>query len=172
MDNLTPEQRRYTMFQVKSSNTKPEMFVRSLLHRLGYRFRLHRDDLPGKPDIVLPKYKSVIFVHGCFWHRHENCKHATMPKSNVEYWEKKFARNVARDKWAKAELELQGWRVVVVWECELREVESLVDRLERTLRDAVSMSEPFAYRKVAETMAPYGSKKSKNDDDSESKTLS
>lgn len=161
MDNLTPEQRRYTMFQVKSGDTKPEIFVRSLLHRLGFRFRLHRADLPGKPDIVLPKYKSVVFVHGCFWHRHANCKHATMPKTNVEYWEKKFARNVARDKRVQQELRELGWRVIIVWECELREAPALAEKLASRLK-GMDAKQTFEYRKAAEVRAPYGKEKIRN----------
>ena len=107
------------MSRIRSKNTKPEMHVRSALHRAGYRFRLHVKDLPGKPDIVLPKYKTVIFVHGCFWHRHKGCSRATMPSSNQEYWKQKFKQNVERDKREQAELKKLGWNVIVVWECEV-----------------------------------------------------
>ena len=119
MDHLTPTRRRWNMSRIKSKNTTPEMRVRSMLHRAGYRFRLHVEHLPGKPDIVLPKYKTVIFVHGCFWHRHEGCSRATMPSTNQEYWKKKFKSNVERDKREQAELKKAGWRVIVVWECEI-----------------------------------------------------
>ena len=120
MDRLTPEQRRKTMQAVKGKNTSPEVLVRQYLHRQGYRFRLHRKDLPGKPDIVLPKYKTVIFINGCFWHRHQGCKHATMPASNIDYWEKKFKRTQERDKSQYRQLEELGWKVYIVWECEVK----------------------------------------------------
>jgi len=107
------------MSRIRSANTSPEVALRRALHALGLRFRLHRKDLPGKPDIVLPRYKAVVFVHGCFWHRHAGCKVASTPKSNVEFWVEKFDRNVARDERSKEALEGQGWRVIVVWECEL-----------------------------------------------------
>ncbi len=108
------------MSGIRSKNTRPEMIVRSWLHRNGYRFRLHRKDLPGKPDVVLPKYKTVIFVHGCFWHRHEGCKKATTPKNNKEFWEKKFSENMERDKVCYLKLKDLGWKVVVIWECETK----------------------------------------------------
>jgi DNA mismatch endonuclease (patch repair protein) len=104
-----------------------------MLHQMGYRFRLHRKDLPGKPDIVLPKYETVIFVHGCFWHRHPNCRFAYIPKSRVEFWTKKFARNVERHAEVETELTASGWRVVVVWECETKSAESLYEVLTKGL---------------------------------------
>lgn len=121
------------MARVRSSDTRPERRVRSLLHRLGYRFRLHRRDLPGTPDIVLPKHETVVFVHGCFWHRHPGCKRATTPKKNREAWERKFARNVKRDRRAHDKLTALGWKVVTVWECELRDEEALAERLRSAL---------------------------------------
>ena len=129
MDSVSPEKRSWVMAQVKGRNTRPEKAVRSLLHRMGYRFRLQRADLPGKPDIVLPKYRTVIFVHGCFWHRHTDCKRATMPATNIDYWTRKFERNVTRDEQNKAALESDGWRVLVVWECELKNLATLQARL-------------------------------------------
>lgn len=129
MDKVSPEKRSWTMAQVKGRDTSPEKAVRSLLHRMGYRFRLQRKDLPGKPDIILPRRRTVIFVHGCFWHRHPGCKRATMPATNVEYWTRKFARNMARDVRNKAILESGGWRVLMVWECELRDLAALQARL-------------------------------------------
>ena len=117
------------MSRIRSSNTKPEMAVRSLLHCAGYRFRLHRKDLPGKPDIVLPKYITVVFVHGCFWHRHEKCKYAYTPKSRIEFWEEKFKNNIERDKKNRKELESLGWKVIIVWECELSDSESVQKKL-------------------------------------------
>ena len=114
------EQRSKNMSAIKSKNTKPEIAVRKLLHSMGYRFRLHRKDLPGSPDIVLPKYKTVIFVHGCFWHRHENCKYASTPKTRKEFWEKKFRENINRDNLNQANLALKGWKIIIVWECQLK----------------------------------------------------
>ena len=114
------EQRSRNMSAIKSKNTKPEIAVRKLLHSMGYRFRLHRKDLPGSPDIVLPKYKTVIFVHGCFWHRHENCKYASTPKTRREFWEKKFRENINRDNLNQANLALKGWKIIIIWECQLK----------------------------------------------------
>lgn len=124
------------MRQVKGRDTSPEKIVRSLLHRMGYRFRLQRDDLPGKPDIVLPRFKTVVFVNGCFWHRHSGCKRATTPATNVDYWQTKFARNGARDARNQAELEKMGWRVVIVWECELKDKTTLEKRLDDYLKSS------------------------------------
>jgi len=107
------------MSAIKSKNTKPEIAVRKMLHALGYRFRLHRKDLPGSPDIVLPKYKTVIFVHGCFWHRHENCKYATSPKTREEFWENKFNANIKRDLEVQKEIKNIGWKSIILWECEI-----------------------------------------------------
>lgn len=119
-DHLSRERRSWNMSRIRSKNTKPEVIVRSLLHRMGYRFRICVKDLPGKPDIVLPKYKTVIFVHGCFWHRHEGCKRCTTPSSNKKYWLEKFQKNKARDLRVVNELEEKGWRVIVIWECEIK----------------------------------------------------
>lgn len=119
MDIFSPQKRSWNMSRIKSKDTAPEMRVRSALHRAGYRFRLHVKDLPGKPDIVLPKYKTVIFVHGCFWHRHKGCSKATTPSTNQEFWKKKFQQNVGRDKRNQAKLKKLGWKVVVVWECNI-----------------------------------------------------
>jgi len=119
VDFLSPSERSERMSRIRSSNTAPEVALRRALHALGFRFRLHRKDLPGKPDVVLPRYKTVIFVHGCFWHRHSGCKVATTPKSNTDFWVEKFDRNVARDTRTREQLEGLGWRVIVVWECEL-----------------------------------------------------
>ena len=121
-DMFSPEKRSEIMAKVHSANTTPEIRVRKLLHSMGYRFRLHRRDLPGNPDIVLPKYKTVIFVHGCFWHGCPTCRHARIrPVINAEYWEKKLNRTLERDKNNVVALEQLGWRVVVIWECETRE---------------------------------------------------
>ena len=106
------------MSRIRSKHTKPERIVRSLLHHMGYRFRFHRVDLPGCPDIVMPKYKTVIFVHGCFWHQHKGCREGVVPKTRRRYWRPKLRRNVTRDKEHAVALRKLGWRVVVVWECD------------------------------------------------------
>lgn len=117
------------MAQIKSKNTAPEMTVRSMLHSLGFRFRLHRMDLPGSPDIVLPRHKSVIFVHGCFWHRHPGCRYAYMPKSRKTFWTTKFLSNTERDNRHNEDLALRGWRVLVIWECELSDPAGIQEKL-------------------------------------------
>ena len=124
------EQRSRNMSAIKSKNTKPEIFVRKLLHSMGYRFRLHKKDLPGSPDIVLPKYKTVIFVHGCFWHRHQNCKYASNPKTRIEFWEKKFKENIERDKKTQEKLKNLGWKTKIVWECEIKKQDKLIKKIE------------------------------------------
>ena len=126
MDLLTKEHRSWNMSRVRSKNTKPEMIVRSFLHRNGFRFRLHAKKLPGHPDIVLPKYKTVIEVRGCFWHRHPGCRKATIPTSNCTFWQDKLQQNVARDAKNDSALEVLGWHVIVVWECQLRKKETLL----------------------------------------------
>jgi DNA mismatch endonuclease (patch repair protein) len=118
-DSLTPEARSENMRRIRSKDTKPELQVRRLLHAAGFRFRLNVKSLPGSPDIVLPRYRLAIFVHGCFWHRHPGCKYAYTPKTRVEFWQAKFDANVARDARKKAALEDLGWSVVEVWGCEL-----------------------------------------------------
>lgn len=118
-DTLTNEQRHHCMAQIRSKNTKPEVLVRKELFRRGYRYRINVSKLPGKPDIVLPKYRTVIFVNGCFWHGHEGCKHFVMPKSNVEYWEAKIRGNQQRDRDAIIMLQEAGWNVITIWECRL-----------------------------------------------------
>lgn len=119
-DVFTPAKRSEIMSRVRSKNTKPELFVRSLLHAMGYRFRLHRKDLPGSPDVVLPRYRTAVFVHGCFWHQHPGCRKATIPKNNSEFWEAKLKRNHERDLEAQCRLEELGWNVLVLWECEVK----------------------------------------------------
>ena len=134
MDILTPEQRRRNMQAITGKNTKPEKIVRSILHRLGFRFRLHSKNLPGKPDIVLPKYKTVVLVNGCFWHRHKGCRYPTTPATNTKRWQEKFDANVARDKVVGRQLKKLGLQVIVVWECETRDPRRLSKRLERCMR--------------------------------------
>ena len=123
------EQRSRNMSAIKSKNTKPEIKVRKVLHSMGYRFRLHSKDLPGSPDIVLPKYKTVIFVHGCFWHRHENCKYASNPKTRQEFWNKKFKENIKRDSEIQDKIKNLDWRSVVIWECETKNMENLREKI-------------------------------------------
>ena len=135
-DHLSPEKRSWNMAHIKSKDTSVEVKVRSCLFRNGFRFRKNVSDLPGKPDIVLPKYKTVIFVHGCFWHRH-NCKRATTPKTRVDYWTKKFARNVDNDRKHIEDLQALGWRVMVVWECEInKDFENTMGRIINFIKDA------------------------------------
>ena len=121
------------MSGIRGRNTRPEMTVRKFLHSQGFRFRLHRKDLPGTPDIVLPKHKTVIFVHGCFWHRHSNCRFATMPQTNIEFWNSKFESNVVRDEKNESALKASGWHVLILWECELNSenLHGLVGRIDK-----------------------------------------
>jgi DNA mismatch endonuclease (patch repair protein) len=135
MDVLTPEQRHYNMSRIHSKNTKPEIIVRKWLWKNGYRYRLHRKDLPGKPDIVFAKYKNIIFIHGCFWHRH-NCKYGQKPKSNNIFWNKKLGDNVKRDNKNLKELLKTGWQVLVIWECEIMKWNSELEfKIHSFLRD-------------------------------------
>lgn len=135
MDTVSKEVRSRTMAAVKSRNTLPELLVRSLAHRLGYRFRLHSSDLPGKPDLIFRSRKKVIFVHGCFWHQHqlESCADGRVPKSNLLYWGPKLARNVQRDARTLASLKAIKWKALVVWECETHDKKLLTKRLKRFL---------------------------------------
>lgn len=122
------------MSRIKGRDTVPEVVVRRIAHRLGFRFRLHRKDLPGRPDLVFPRYRSVVFVHGCFWHRHEGCRFAYEPKTRIGFWSEKFRRNVARDRDNEEALRALGWRVLVIWECEMRNLTALEERLLDHLR--------------------------------------
>jgi DNA mismatch endonuclease, patch repair protein len=108
------------MSKIRGKDTKPELIVRKLVHSLGYRFRLHRRDLPGTPDLVFPRHRKIIFVHGCFWHRHHGCKYAYTPKSRIEFWTSKFAKNVFNDEMAQRRLEEAGWKILSLWECEIK----------------------------------------------------
>lgn len=129
-DKFSKETRSRVMSRIRSKDTKPEIIVRSFLFSKGLRFRKNDKRYPGSPDIVLPKYKTVVFVHGCFWHLHEGCKYAVMPKSNVDYWKKKLYGNKERDERNKIELEQLGWKVITVWECQLKN-----NKLEKTLNE-------------------------------------
>lgn len=133
-DRISEAQRSQNMAQVKNKNTAPEIIVRKNLHRLGYRFRLHRRDLPGNPDIVLPRYKAVIFVHGCFWHGHD-CPRGKRPSSRQEFWDEKLDRNIERDKVNQETLRKMGWKVIVIWECETKDRQDLDVRLKKYLGD-------------------------------------
>ena len=128
------ETRSRNMAAIKSKNTKPEILVRKFLHKHGFRYRLHVKDLPGKPDIVLPKYKTVIFVHGCFWHGHEGCKYYVVPKTRTEWWLNKINGNISNDKKAYEALKAEGWNVIEVWECELKPAQ-----LETTLTNLLKL---------------------------------
>lgn len=133
VDNLSREQRKKNMAAIKSRNTKPEKTVRSLIHRMGYRFRLHCKSLPGKPDIVLPKHRKIVFVHGCFWHSHD-CKYGLVsPKTNVCYWEEKRLKNKVKDSENLDELRKQGWSVLIIWECKLKDKADLEENLQSFL---------------------------------------
>ena len=135
-DTLSQKRRSWNMSRVRSKDTKPEILVRSLLHRNGFRFRLHKKGLPGKPDIVLGRYRTVIFVHGCFWHRHKGCPDSTTPKTRTAFWEKKFKENMERDKRTTLALHDLGWNVIVVWECEIHRPENLLKRLKIDIRES------------------------------------
>ena len=141
-DTISKEHRSWNMGRIRGKDTKPEIGVRSLLHRLGYRYRLHDRNLPGRPDIVLRRFRTVIFVHGCFWHRHPGCRYAYFPKSRTDFWEEKFARNVVRDHDAQAALAIGGWRVATVWECETRDLLVLAERLKELLGEPGTGGQP------------------------------
>ena len=133
-DVHTPQQRSYNMQQIRSSNTKPELLVRKFLHAHGFRYSLHKKTLPGKPDIVLNKYKTIILIHGCFWHGHANCKYFTMPKTRTQWWKDKINTNKANDAKAMKALKKDGWKVITVWECKLKpakQVKTLSKLLEK-----------------------------------------
>lgn len=132
-DVFTPERRSAIMARIKGENTKPEILVRKIVHSLGYRFRLHKKNLPGKPDIVLSRHKKVIFVHGCFWHGHPGCLRSTLPETRKQFWRNKILGNVARDIRTRRSLIRQGWGVLVVWQCQMKNVDRLSKRLERFL---------------------------------------
>lgn len=158
-DTMTPEQRSRCMSAIKSNDTKPEMLVRKYLHGMGLRYGLHNKKLPGSPDIVLRKYKTAIFINGCFWHGHDNCRYYRLPKSNIEFWQTKINRNRERDKRDIEALRKRGWRVIVVWECELRTKELRQQTLQKLF---FSIQQPYVIPSsipaaaAAEPAAPYG----------------
>ena len=132
-DTLTPKERSHRMALVRSTDTKPEMRVRKLLHGMGYRYRLHARDLPGTPDLVFRSRHAVVFVHGCFWHRHSGCSLARLPKSRIAFWKNKLEGNKARDKLNILKLRAAGWRTLVVWECQTKDINRLTSRLRKFL---------------------------------------
>jgi DNA mismatch endonuclease (patch repair protein) len=129
-DVHTKEQRSYNMSRIKGKDTKPEMLVRKFLHAQGFRYKLHDKTLPGKPDLVLPKYKTVIFIHGCFWHGHTNCKYFTIPKTRTQWWINKINTNKANDAKAVKALRKEGWKVIVIWGCQLK-----ISKVDKTLKN-------------------------------------
>ncbi|SDT30397.1 T/G mismatch-specific endonuclease [Pseudomonas cedrina] len=138
MDVVDRVTRSRMMSGIKGKHTKPELTVRKFLHAQGYRFRLHRADLPGKPDIVLPRYRTCIFVQGCFWHQHPGCKYAHTPKSNQDFWLPKLAKNVERDQISERKLKEMGWQVVIIWECDTKNREILQARIREALGPSIS----------------------------------
>lgn len=139
-DFLSTTERSARMARIRGKNTAPELALRKALHKLGLRFRLHVESLSGRPDIVLPRYKTVILVHGCFWHRHEGCRAATIPKSNVDFWSEKFAKNIARDESNINNLRNSGWQVLIVWQCDVStatKAEQTATRLAQLIRGTV-----------------------------------
>jgi DNA mismatch endonuclease (patch repair protein) len=141
-DIFPPEKRSEIMRKIKPRGSKQEIFIRKLVHSMGYRYRLHKKDLPGTPDLVFPKYKKVIFVHGCFWHGHEGCKRSALPTTNVEFWKKKISGNVKRDKSNYQRLEQLGWKYMTVWQCEIKE--SQKEKLKRTISNFLEMNNTLA----------------------------
>ena len=141
VDKFTQKKRSSIMSRVKGKDTQPEKAVRSVLHRMGYRFSLYRSDLPGKPDIVLSRHKKLIFVHGCFWHGHKGCERSKRPSTNVEFWNRKLSANIKRDSQSVRDLKRQGWKVLIVWACQIRNT----DRLHQTLTSFLEKSDVRSY---------------------------
>jgi DNA mismatch endonuclease (patch repair protein) len=132
-DTLTKEQRSFNMSRIRDKNTKPEIIIRSMIHKMGFRFRLHDKTLPGKPDIVLPRHKKIIFIHGCFWHLH-NCRYGRVkPKTNADFWQAKRLSNKIRDKKNLVELKKLGWQILVVWECQIKKMPILMQKVNEFL---------------------------------------
>jgi DNA mismatch endonuclease, patch repair protein len=129
MDTLTPQERSERMSRIRGRDTKPELAVRRLVHALGYRYRLHRSDLPGTPDLTFVSRRATVFVHGCFWHRHEQCPLARLPKSRLNFWQTKLEANKKRDRENQDRLRLMGWKFLVIWECELKDMEKLTQKI-------------------------------------------
>lgn len=158
-DIKTPKERSRNMAAIRSSDTKPEMLVRRYLHSMGWRYGLHNKKLPGSPDIVMRRFKTVIFVHGCFWHGHDNCKYFRLPKSNTEFWQTKIDKNRARDERDREALHRLGWRVIIIWECELK-TEALRQKTFQKLSQIFSGSytaQCDTYAEAAEPELPYSS---------------
>ncbi|MHB1687810.1 MAG: very short patch repair endonuclease [Ignavibacteriaceae bacterium] len=134
MDIWDKEKRSDVMRKIKGKNTKPELILRSALFKQGYRFRIHKKDLPGKPDVFLPKYKTIIFVHGCFWHYHKNCPEGRIPSTNSKFWKEKLEKNVVKDKRHNSQLRKLGWKVIIVWECEVeKKLEKILKKIESVI---------------------------------------
>ena len=133
-DNVSPARRSQLMAGIRGQNTRPEMVVRRIAHRMGLRFRLYRKDIPSRPDLVFPKHRVAVLVHGCFWHQHDGCRYAHIPKSRVRYWTEKFSQNVARDRRNEEALRDVGWRVVVIWECETGDKQLVERKLASSVR--------------------------------------
>lgn len=143
-DTLSKKQRSVAMSKVRSADTKPEWILRCGLHRLGFRYCLGNTHLPGRPDLAFPKYRAVVFVHGCYWHRHLGCKDASVPKSNLAFWTTKFTENMERDRRTEQQLVEQGWRVMVVWECDLvKHTVETIERVAQWLRHGVAVADRF-----------------------------
>lgn len=159
IDIVSKEQRSRNMSRIKGRDTKPELVVRRTAHKLGFRFRLYRKDLPGTPDLIFPKHRLAVFVHGCYWHRHNGCRFAYSPKSRVEFWTKKFKQNVERDGRNQTALRDLGWRVLVIWECETRDYRIIEERLRGCLctgeNSAGIEQHDKVFSKVAEPAADY-----------------
>ena len=162
VDIVSKEKRSWNMSRIAGRETGPELVVRRTAHRMGFRFRLYRKNLPGTPDLVFPKHRLAVFVHGCYWHRHDGCRLAYSPKSRVEFWTKKFKQNVERDSRNQSLLRELGWRILVIWECETRDVKIVEDRLRECLcgDDAFpdSVQESGKFLKVADTAGKYRTK--------------
>lgn len=134
MDIWSKKKRSEVMSRIRGKNTKPEIMLRSMLFRHGYRFRIHKKGLPGKPDVVLPKYKTAIFVHGCFWHFHAECREGRIPNTNTKFWKEKLSKNVEKDKRNIAALNESGWRVIVIWECEIeKDIKGVINKIQNVL---------------------------------------
>jgi DNA mismatch endonuclease, patch repair protein len=149
MDTISKKRRSWNMSRIPAKNTRPELKVRSMLHRSGYRFRLHVAELPGRPDIVLPKWKTIVFVNGCFWHRHKGCKFAYSPKTRQAFWQQKFRENVKRDARKALALGALGWRVETVWECEIAKPEKLFRRLQLIKRTKIPTQGSISFSLLA-----------------------